>query len=135
MSWKTSACSCRRMVLKHYNAVNAFLLAPRVQSEITEGEDDSHTVREIRRRNLLLLIGGDRVSDFARQHGVSEKYIRLVQHEHAGMGNNFARKLERATGRPSGWMDTDHSLSSQSRLDPDAAAVASRWCRLPAGRR
>lgn len=111
--------------MKHYNtvkdSVNPVLAEP---AQVT--------VREVRRDNLMRLIGASRVSDFARTAHVSEKYVRLVQHEHAGMGSCFARKLERAMGQPRGWMDADHSAP---RLDVDAAALVSRWLRLSDGRR
>lgn len=77
-------------------------------------------VEEIRRENLLTLIKeAGNASRLSLQTGVPSSYISQVSRgvdrgngKPRTMGPDIARKLEVAMGKPTGWMDADHSALS-----------------------
>lgn len=75
---------------------------------------DDMDVSEIRRVNLLALIGEQRLSVFCRDHRLNEKYVRQVKSQYRKCGHALAREIEIATGHPHGWMDVQHTVSGDS---------------------
>ena len=93
-------------------------------------------IHEIRRRNLLALVGGGKISEFARNLGLNEKYVRLIKGGHSNCGNRFARDIEKALARVrggawDGWMDRDHGQD----LEEDGIMLARRWAKMPEEKR
>lgn len=70
-------------------------------------------VKEVRKRNLALLIGrsGGNQASFARSVGASPNYINQLLNgwQGRGVGDSLARRIERKAAKPKGWMDTPHS--------------------------
>jgi hypothetical protein len=68
------------------------------------------TIDEIRRANLLALIGERNISSFAREFDQNESYLSQIKNSHRNMGRAMARKLEAKARLPDGWMDAAHSV-------------------------
>lgn len=68
-------------------------------------------IKQIRRRNLLSLIGEGTRAAFASRVGTDPAYISqiLSQKTKADVGDKLARAIEDAYRLPFGWMDHDHS--------------------------
>lgn len=83
------------------------------------GYDVSMTRQDIRMANLRKLIAefGSN-SALANAVGTNEKYLSqllnmlpLPSGNHRSLGDKLARRLERCSGKPDGWMDRDHDAS------------------------
>lgn len=76
--------------------------------------------KTIRRANLVALIRhfGTK-SELARVAGISEAYLSQIIGARANrnVGDDLARRLERAAGKPHGWMDHDHSGSDNGNTE------------------
>jgi hypothetical protein len=81
------------------------------------------TADAIRWENLIDLIreaGGDEA--LAEKYGCTVAYVRQMKlkskdsdtGKEKGIGNATARKLELCMGKPRGWLDQDHSASSEA---------------------
>lgn len=77
-------------------------------------------IQEIRYQNLntLLQVSNGNQAELARKVGTNSAYINqiinktlLPSGKTRGVGEQLARKLEKAYQRPDGWMDTPHKLS------------------------
>lgn len=71
--------------------------------------------KEIRRRRLDMLIDEDYAGKqalFAAAVGKTPSQISQIMTGHRGLGEDLAREIERATGKPRGWLDgVDDPLS------------------------
>lgn len=79
---------------------------------------------EIRKANLAILIGEvGKKSDLAKMADTDPAYISQVlsTKKPRNIGDDFARKLEAACGKPRGWMDAPHN-QDQSAIKIDANA-------------
>lgn len=67
-------------------------------------------VKTARRQNLNMLIDqhGGEVETFADQYDLSANYLSQLRNSR-GMGDKFARKVERRVDLPEGWMDQPHT--------------------------
>ncbi len=84
------------------------------------------TIAAIRRANLKRLleeVGGERgaAAELARLSGVKAPIISQLRRptfypdgRERAMGSNVARQLEKAMGKPLGWMDQDHEVGARS---------------------
>ncbi len=89
------------------------------------------TINEIRRLNLeRLIVEYKTIRALAERCDVNDAYLSQVRNSLAAskrktprnMGDDIARRLEAGTGRPSGWMDTDHSPISLTAAEPTPSA-------------
>ena len=88
----------------------------------------------IRLANLRLLIAeAGSAEALARTSGTSGAYLSQIRSgtpyksgRSRRMGDNLAAKLERATGKPLGWMDEPHR-AEPAREDADPGATGSPW--------
>lgn len=76
------------------------------------------TIEEIRRRNLEALIRqAGSIATLAEEAESSAVYLSQIRHKAPDsktgkpreMGKGMARRLERAMGKPEGWMDREHA--------------------------
>ena len=106
-----------------------------------------HTIHDIRRRNLELLIQdkqfGSQGAVAAASH-IHKSYISqiLTRFERNGktveLGSKLARKIEAGCGKPPGWMDTSHDDSEEdnelivlySRMTSEMRDILLRHARL-----
>lgn len=80
----------------------------------------SMDVRELRRNNLLLLKSQqETLRAIADLVDTDPNYFSqiLSPKSKAFMGHALARRIERALGKPEGWMDQDHTPPSELELD------------------
>ena len=83
-------------------------------------------ISETRKRRLLELTQRyDSVADFCRKCNLTETYIRQLTGGHRNIGEKTARKIERAAGIASGWLDGDIVKSSANK-SPDTAEMLVR---------
>jgi len=70
------------------------------------------TMSEIRLQNLNILINeiwfGSQ-TEAARQLDCTSGYISNLCNQNKGIGSKTARKIEKAAGKPVGWLDSEHS--------------------------
>lgn len=66
-------------------------------------------VQEIRQKNLEVLIreAGSSAA-LAKRMKSDASYVSQLKGGHRGIGDKAARKLERATNKPYGWLDSEH---------------------------
>lgn len=69
---------------------------------------DAKAIRRMNARQLAEEVGG--VTTLATMTGTSQSYLSQIigPKPCRDVGDNLARKLEQATGRPYGWMDVSH---------------------------
>lgn len=82
-----------------------------------KGFNAAMDVKQIRKANLRILIGeAGKAAKLAKCVDTDPSYISQIISKKGGreVGDEFARKLERATGKPHGWMDQDHSIETLS---------------------
>lgn len=90
-------------------------------------------IEEIRRANLSKLVEDSAtIAALANAAEISESYISTILSGARNAGSRIARKLERATGRPEGWMDIDHTNRrvieyTPPRLTPDETELLFRY--------
>jgi SOS-response transcriptional repressor LexA len=85
--------------------------------------------KEIRLENLRILVdevGGQR--RLALRAGVNPAYLSQIMSERTArtMGDDVARRLERGTDKPRGWMDVRHGAAAPYAVPPGATAAAAR---------
>lgn len=78
-------------------------------------------MNDIRKANLIQLIGDSTVAEFARTHDVSQQYLTLVLNDHRNIGEKFARKIEKNASLPPGYLDI-----TTARQSPVKETVATR---------
>lgn len=79
------------------------------------------TIKEIRHENLLRLIDeADGTSNLAYNTGIAVSYLLQIKNKNAiqngkpkGIGDKIAAKLEDGMNKPRGWLDQDHSNSTE----------------------
>lgn len=105
-------------------------------------------IHEIRRRNLRKIIEEQfdgSAAELTRQVDIDPSYISRIfiikksQHRR-NIGNKIARKIEKACGKPHGWMDQPHGQSQPTeeggpRLTKEAIKIAWQWLALPKAQR
>lgn len=84
---------------------------PKAKSGLTTHVD----IKQIRRKNMLALIGNGKRAEFARKVGTDPAYISqiLSTKTKADIGDSLARMIEAAFGLPHGWMDREHGPTEQ----------------------
>lgn len=86
-------------------------------------------VHEVRRARLKQLLGGMSAAELSRRSGVAATLITRYLYEPAtkgakNLGEQNARKIETAAGKPPGWLDRQHS--SAGRQSPEVAQILSQ---------
>ena len=96
-------------------------------------------VWQIRLANLLSLIDeAGNASELARRIGSDPNYISQIISPKAkrNVGHSFARRIEKAFGKPSGWMDQIHhgetraALPAAPKLSKETLKIAQDWTSL-----
>ena len=83
------------------------------------------TINEIRRANLLFLLGEQNASDFAKHYGLDVSYLSQIKTRNRKMGDSFARRVEVALKLAVGWMDTAHPDVAEHGEDTDKPLMVS----------
>lgn len=63
--------------------------------------------RKARLRELISECGN--ISAFSKRYGFDASYLSQMLNGHRSIGEKTARKIESATGRPAGWLDSDNN--------------------------
>ena len=71
---------------------------------MAKGED----VYQVRRQNLVLLVGTGSWAEFARRVDTDPNHLYTVKNGHRNLGMELARRIEKVVGKPRGWMDHQH---------------------------
>lgn len=78
--------------------------------------------KTIRRENLLGLLKQRKYdADFARAYDLSDRLISQIKNGTREMGDDLARKMEKAMGKPKGWMDSLQFRSAEDELGAQEA--------------
>lgn len=94
-------------------------------------------IKAIRNANLRLLVDeAGSIAAVAAKAGTDDAYLSqlLNSWQDRAMGSKVARKLEVGFGRPSGWMDVDHSGAVREHVETDYSTIkdaSARATRLP----
>lgn len=57
-------------------------------------------LQQIRRQNLLALIGNNTMAEYAREHDLDASYLSQIKNGSRGFGEKAARKMEEKIGLP-----------------------------------
>ena len=85
------------------------------------------TINEILLANLLVLMKGQRMADFAKRHDLDVSYLSQIKTRKRKMGDSFARRVEAVLSLPVGWMDATHPETAEptEERDQDAPLLVS----------
>jgi hypothetical protein len=84
-----------------------------------EAENIVAQIQLNRIKNLLGLIGTQKISEFSNDHGLNEAYVSQLKNASRNFGEKAARKIEVYLGLPIGSLDIDPD-KSLSELDEEA---------------
>lgn len=74
--------------------------------------------KAIRRANLIALIETEgEIQRLAGRFGMNASYMSQIKNGTRQMGDSFARRIEKALGKPEGWMDIPQFRSPDAQMD------------------